>query len=66
MPASVRSDRVLQPLDQAAAVHSPSGRRRAEETSRYWTNMLMSMPQCNFLLPHQDRAEPGSPMAVVP
>ena len=47
-----------QPLDQAAAERSPGGRRRAEATSRYWADLMRSMPQCNFPLPHQDR-EPG-------
>jgi hypothetical protein len=55
--------RVHQPLDQTAAECSPGGRRRAEAASRHWAKVLMSMPQCNFPLPHDDRREPGRPLA---
>lgn len=52
--------RIHQPLDQAAEEDSPTGRRRAEVVSRYWTNVLLSAPQCNFPLPSPDPAdEPG-------
>ncbi|GGO15699.1 condensation domain-containing protein [Microbispora bryophytorum] len=40
-----------QPVDQAAAEHSPRGRRRAEASLRYWGQHMSRMPQSVYAMP---------------
>jgi hypothetical protein len=51
-----------QPLDQAAAECSPSGRRKGEATLRFWESHLRRMPQCTYPVPGSP-AGSGEPLS---